>query len=206
MDIKDKRRIIENMVPMDDLMFRLLAEHEEFLLELLRTVYDDPLLEIVEFEPQKEIKYLHWKGVRIDVLIRRSDGRLVAVEMQKSSEEDPFRRVRFVSEIASLYDTDEGTLYRDITQVDVIYITKLDFLGEKKCIYHVKPCKMETGEVFEDGSGYILINAEIKDGSDLSELMTIYSEPDAYDYVKFPDTSKFNEHAARSLPPLQAVR
>ena len=194
MEVKYGKRIIETMVPMDDVMFRLLAEHEEFLLELLRTVYHDPYLEIVEFQVQKEIKYLQWRGVRIDVLIRRSDGNLVAVEMQKSSEKDPFRRVRFVSDIASLYDTDEGTPYRDISDVDVIYITKLDFLRGKKCIYHVKPCIMETREVFEDGSGYILINAEIKDGSDLSELMTIYSEPDAYDYVRFPDTTKYKNY------------
>ena len=34
------------------------------------------------------------------------------------------------------------------------------------------------------------MNAQVKDGSPVSELMTIYTEDDAYDYEKFPVTSR----------------
>ena len=47
----------------------------------------------------------------------------------------------------------------------------------------------ETKEVVDDGLYRIFVNATVKDGSDASELMDIFTKSDKYNYDKFPKTS-----------------
>ena len=47
----------------------------------------------------------------------------------------------------------------------------------------------ETKEVVDDGLYRIFVNATVKDGSDVSELMDIFTTSDKYNYDKFPKTS-----------------
>lgn len=42
----------------------------------------------------------------------------------------------------------------------------------------------------DNGFHEIYVNTKIKDGSDVAELMKIFSECDTYDFKKFPKTSK----------------
>ena len=47
----------------------------------------------------------------------------------------------------------------------------------------------ETGEIINDGWKRVFLNTKVKDGSDVSRLMTIFTEDDAYDDQRFPYTS-----------------
>ena len=48
----------------------------------------------------------------------------------------------------------------------------------------------ETGEIQDNGLQEIYVNTKIDDGTDIAELMHIFTVPDAYDFVKFPKVSK----------------
>lgn len=48
----------------------------------------------------------------------------------------------------------------------------------------------ETGERLDNGLTEIYVNAQVKDSTATSELMTIFTEGNAYDDEKFPATSK----------------
>ncbi len=86
--------------------------------------------------------------------------------------------------------TDTGSEFKDILDLCIIYISKSDFLGEGKTVYHIDRIIRETGTIVENGFREIYVNAANKDGSDISKLMTIFTESNAYDDVLFPVTSK----------------
>ena len=70
----------------------------------------------------------------------------------------------------------------------VIFISKKDFFGKGKTIYHIDRVLRETGDVVDNGFYEIYVNAEIDDKSDIAELMKIYSSPDVPENSKFPKT------------------
>lgn len=61
-------------------------------------------------------------------------------------------------------------------------------------MYHVNRVIQETGSVVYNGFREIYVNAEVKDGSIVSSLMTIFTDNDAYDIMNFPETSKRKHH------------
>lgn len=73
--------------------------------------------------------------------------------------------------------------------VCVLYIAKFDIFGTGRPVYHVKRIVEETGEIVYNGFEEIYINAEARDGSDISELMQVFTEGAAYS-EKFPVTSE----------------
>lgn len=59
----------------------------------------------------------------------------------------------------------------------------------KKTVYHIDRIVRETGEVLDNGLQEIYVNTKINDGSDIAELMRIFTEVNAYDFEKFPKVS-----------------
>lgn len=70
-----------------------------------------------------------------------------------------------------------------------IYISKFDMFKSGKTVYHVDRVIRETGEVVENGLQEIYANTKIDDGTDVAELMYIFTKKDAYDFQKFPKVS-----------------
>ena len=60
--------------------------------------------------------------------------------------------------------------------------------GGDHAVYHVDRVVRETNEVVYNGFDEIYVNATARDGSDVSELMTVFTEDEAYNN-KFPYTS-----------------
>ena len=56
--------------------------------------------------------------------------------------------------------------------------------------YHIDRCIRETSEIVSNGMTEIYVYAKARDGSDLSKLMEVFTEPDKYDFERFPATSK----------------
>ena len=59
-----------------------------------------------------------------------------------------------------------------------------------KTVYHIDRVVRETGEVQDNGLQEIYVNTKIDDGTDIAELMKIFTVSDAYDFEKFPKVSK----------------
>ena len=60
----------------------------------------------------------------------------------------------------------------------------------EKTVYHIDRVVRETGEVQDNGLQEIYVNTKINDGTDIAELMHIFTVPDAYNFEKSPKVSK----------------
>ena len=178
------------MNPIDDEFFRKMAEDPEFCQEILQVILGDRELVIEEVIPQDAIKNLQGRSVVLDALCRKCDGSYCHVEVQKSNDDDHIRRVRYNSSCITTNIVDVGSRFENVPDVYVIYISKSDFLHTGLTICHVDNVIRETKEVVDDGLYRVFVNATVKDGSDVSELMDIFTESNKYNYEKFPKTSE----------------
>lgn len=58
----------------------------------------------------------------------------------------------------------------------VVYLSEFDVFHKGYTKYHVDSVIRETGEIVKDGLERIFVNTEIKDGTELSELMSCFLE------------------------------
>lgn len=180
----------ENLNPIDDLMFKVMSDEDDFCMEIVRTVIGDKELIIVEPKQQFSIANLKGKSVVLDLLCKKEDGTLLNVEVQKAESEDHERRARYNAALLSARYTVKGAEFEKIPDVVIIFITKKDFFKKGKTVYYVDRVLRGLGEVVYNGITEIYINASVNDGSDIAELMQIFCKDDAYNYSKFPITSK----------------
>lgn len=176
--------------PIDDDLFKKMAEGVEFCQEIIRVILDDHDLQVIELKDQNSVKNLQGRSVVLDVRCINHLGEHITVEVQKSDGDEHQRRVRYNSSCVTANITDPGSKFKDVPELCAIYISKRDFFGKGKTIYHVDRVLRETGEVVDNGLTEIYVNAHVKDGSPTSELMTIFTQDDAYDEEKFPVTSR----------------
>ena len=89
---------------------------------------------------------------------------------------DDIRRTRFHEGIITANTTPKGSAYKDVPNVVVIYISEYDAIGTKELITKVHRMYKREGEYveIEDGQLIIYINATVRDGSLLSEMMEIF--------------------------------
>ena len=148
-DFDEKRRIVERLRPIDDAFFEKLLEDREVCEEILQVILDDPNLTIMEVIPQGSIRNLQGRSVRLDALCKRSDGSFCNVEMQKSNNEDHFRRVRYNGSCITANISDPGIDFKEVPDVYMVYISAFDIMNAGKCVYHAATTVRETGSVLE---------------------------------------------------------
>lgn len=72
--------------------------------------------------------------------------------------------------------------------VCVVFISTFDIFNGSLPLYHVDRIVRETGKVVDNGFEEVYVNTKIKDNSEVSELMDIFVNDNAYN-SKFPKTS-----------------
>ena len=72
--------------------------------------------------------------------------------------------------------------------VCVVFISRFDIFKGKLPLYHVDRVIRETGEVINNGFEEVYVNSVVDNGSDVSQLMKVFTEGDCYN-DKFPKTS-----------------
>lgn len=100
----------EKFNPIDDVMFTKMAEEPRFCEEIIRVILGKPELCVVEVRPQDQVTNLKGRSVRLDVLCRLADGTLVNVEVQKYSDEDHEKRVRYYGSVLTAEHTPKGVI------------------------------------------------------------------------------------------------
>ena len=174
--------------PIDDKLFSKMAEERDFCEEIIRVILGDPELKVIDHHPQEVITNLKGRSVQLDAVCRLSDGRILNVEVQTYGGEDHQRRVRYYGSVLTANRTPAGTAFQDVVNVCIIYIARFDIFGEGKSVYHIDRVVRETGDIVYNGMEEIYVNAEARDGSDVSELMQVFTEGAVYS-TKFPVTS-----------------
>ncbi len=193
--MSNKARIREQakkLNPIDDLMFRKMAEDINFCEEILRVIMQDPELTVLESTPQFSGTNLQGRSVIMDAKCRTGSGKEVNIEVQQANDDNHQKRVRYHAAILTTNITDPGLKFEHIPDVCIVFISRFDIFKGKKALYHVDRIVRETGEIVNNGFEEIYVNAKARDGSDVSELMKIFVEDEAYNN-KFPHTSE-NKH------------
>ena len=174
--------------PIDDLMFKKMAEDKAFCQEILQVLLEDPGLVVVENRPQWAGTNLQGRSVILDALCRLGSGVETDIEVQKSDDENHQKRVRYNGAVLTANITDPGTEFENVPDVGVLFISKTVFFKRNHAVYHVDRILRETGELVENGFTEVYVNATVKDDSRASRLMTVFTDSDAYS-EEFPETS-----------------
>ncbi len=94
--------------PIDDLMFRKMAEDVGFCEEILRVILEDNELKVLETIPQWTGTNLQGRSVILDAKCVKSDGRQVNIEVQKEDDDDHQRRVRYNGAILTTQNLEQN--------------------------------------------------------------------------------------------------
>lgn len=182
------REEAKKLNPIDDLMFRKMAEDKEFCQEILRVILEDHHLTVLEAIPQWTGTNLQGRSVILDAKCIKGNGIQVDIEVQRADDDDHQRRVRYNGAILTTNISDPGIKFKDIPDVCVVFISRFDLFQGNFPLYHIDRTVRETGEVVDNGFEEIYVNAKIKDNSEISELMEVFVNDTAYN-DKFPKTS-----------------
>ena len=176
---------VRNLRPIDDVCFEYLAAQPGVCREMLRTILEDPGLEVKEVTVQSSERNLYGRSVRLDALCTLGSGRLVNIEVQRSDNDDHLKRARYNAAVITSKNTNPGDNFKDIPDLIVVYISEFDFLKQNLTTYHIEKVIRETGTPVDDGLHEIFVNTVVKDGSDISDLMSCFKRPE-FDDPKFP--------------------
>ena len=197
--MSNKARIREDAMklnPIDDAMFVKMAEDMGFCEELLQVILGDKKLQVLENHHQHVVKNLQGRSCTLDLLCRLGTGHTVLVEVQKADDDDHQRRVRYESAVLTANITDPGTRFEKVPDVISVFISRFDVFASNYASYHVDRVLRETGKMVDNGAMEIYVNAQIDDGTDIADLMKVFSQDAVYDN-KFPKISarkrKFKE-------------
>ena len=175
MDINQKKnRYLEKIKQlrlMDDTFFNSCFDGNIPCMEVvLRAVLGNDRLRVTEVITQQSVPNLYGRAVRFDALA--TDGETIYdVEIQRSDEGAIPRRARFNSSMIDSREVSKGTLFPDLPETYVIFITEHDVWKRGKPLYKVRRTFEDTEEIFDDGAHILYVNGEYQSESPLGRLM-----------------------------------
>lgn len=175
MDMEQKKiRYLEKIKQlrlMDDTFFNSCFDGNIPCMEVvLRAVLGNDRLRVTEVITQQSVPNLYGRAVRFDALA--TDGETIYdIEIQRSDEGAVPRRARFNSSMIDSREVSKGTLFPDLPETYVIFITEHDVWKRGKPLYTVRRTFEDTEEVFNDGTHILYVNGECQSESPLGRLM-----------------------------------
>ena len=175
MDMEQKKiRYLEKIKQlrlMDDTFFNSCFDGNIPCMEVvLRAVLGNDRLRVTEVITQQSVPNLYGRAVRFDALA--TDGETIYdIEIQRSDEGAMPRRARFNSSMIDSREVSKGTLFPDLPEAYVIFITEHDVWKRGKPLYTVRRTFEDTEEVFNDGTHILYVNGECQSESPLGRLM-----------------------------------
>ena len=162
---------IKQLRLMDDTFFNSCFDGNIPCMEVvLRAVLGNDRLRVTEVITQQSVPNLYGRAVRFDALA--TDGEIIYdVEIQRSDEGANPRRARFNSSMIDSREVSKGTLFPDLPETYVIFITEHDVWKRGKPLYTVRRTFEDTEEVFNDGTHILYVNGECQSESPLGRLM-----------------------------------
>ena len=183
--LEEKEQKVKDLRPIDDVFFEVLADDVGFCQEMLRIILGDDNLKVTDVIVQSSERNLYGRSVRLDALCILGNGKKCNVEVQRSDNDDHVRRVRFNAANIAVKDSQSGTKFSELEDIIVVYISETDIFEGEKVLYHVDSVIRETGTIINDGLERIFVNAEVKDGTTVSEFMDCFLKKEVSN-PKFP--------------------
>jgi hypothetical protein len=191
MELKSKQRFMEaigTLNPIEDAVFRKMAESIEFCEEILRVFLQEPKLRVVSNHSQHSVTSIEGRSVILDAYCELEDGRKVNVEVQNANNTDHQRRVRYYSSVLTTSLMKKGDSFDKVPNICIVYVCNFDIFGLNKSLYIIKRIIDKTEVELDNGLQEIYISP-VNDGSLIAELMRVFTESDVYN-LKFPVTSE----------------
>ena len=162
---------IKQLRLMDDTFFNSCFDGNIPCMEVvLRAVMGNNRLIVTEVITQQSVPNLYGRAVRFDALATDGEN-IYDVEIQRSDEGAVPRRARFNSSMIDSREVSKGTLFHDLPETYVIFITEHDVWKRGKPLYTVRRTFEDTKEVFDDGAHILYVNGECQSESPLGRLM-----------------------------------
>jgi len=162
---------IKQLRLMDDTFFNSCFDGDIPCMEVvLRAVMGNDSLRVTEVITQQSVPNLYGRAVRFDALATDGEN-IYDVEIQRSDEGAIPRRARFNSSMIDSREVSKGTLFPDLPETYVIFITEHDIWKRGKPLYKVRRTFEDTEEVFNDGAHILYVNGECRSESPLGRLM-----------------------------------
>ena len=199
MDVRRKEYLekIKQLRLMDDTFFNSCFDSNIPCMEVvLRAVLGNDRLRVTEVITQQSVPNLYGRAVRFDALATDGEN-IYDVEIQRSDEGAIPRRARFNSSMIDSREVSKGTLFPDLPETYVIFITEHDVWKRGKSLYKVRRTFEDTEEVFNDGAHILYVNGECRSESPLGRLMHdfFFSDPNyMYSDVLAERVRFFNEY------------
>ena len=191
MELKSKQRFMEaigTLNPIEDAVFRKMAESIEFCEEILRVFLQEPKLRVVSNHSQHSVTSIEGRSVILGAYCELEDGRKVNVEVQNANNTDHQRRVRYYSSVLTTSLMKKGDSFDKVPNICIVYVCNFDIFGLNKSLYVIKRIIDKTEVELDNGLQEIYISP-VNDGSLIAELMRVFTESDVYN-LKFPVTSE----------------
>ena len=175
------RKIVADMTLMDDDFMAVVLADPKCAQLFLRIVLERDDLIIKGAISHYEIKNLGGHSVILDLYAEDVDGKLYNIEIQRSDWGASPKRARYYSSMMDANSLKAGADYRNLPETYVVFVTENDVLKGGCPIYHIERVNTQTGELFNDGTHILYVNAQIKDDTPLGRLMKDFSCTSATD-------------------------
>ena len=168
MDTEEARRArcreaVQSFTLLDDVFMTAVFQDSLPCVDLvLQIILNRPNLRATRVVTQDTLKNLHGHDLRFDIHAF-ADGQEFNIEIQRAKKGAAPRRARYHSSIMDANALSEGADYEKLPESYVIFITETDVLGKGKPLYAIRRMIEDDGDVFDDGSHIVYVNASVMD-------------------------------------------
>lgn len=147
-----KKRIAEYHLT-SDLFAGKVFEDLEASQELCRILLQNDKLMLRSVKTQYVIRNLKNHSVELDILAEDVERNFINIEIQMYRENAPFRRSRYYLSSIDMDILEKGKPYQSLPDVTIVYLTKNDFIGDKRGCYNIgrKPDGQDVTMRLENG-------------------------------------------------------
>ena len=166
---------------------------------MLRIMLNNDKIKVRKVGVQQWLQNLYGHSAQLDILAEDEHGTQFNVEIQRSDEGASAKRARFYCGALDMHFLDTGEKYEALPDSYVIFITENDVLKKGWPLYNVQRCLTGNGEVFEDGSRVVYVNAACQDDTPLGRLMQDLNCKDPANTVNYFKSTKEGEANMTSI-------
>lgn len=111
LSLEEKRKKVQDLRPIDDVFFEVLADDTDFCQEILRVILEDENLTVTDVIVQSSSRNLYGRSVRLDALCTLGNGKKANIEVQRFHSDDHAKRVRFNASVITAKESQTGTAF-----------------------------------------------------------------------------------------------
>ena len=181
---EQQKKLVGQFSLFDDLFFSVVMQDKDTAEYVLRLCTGMPDLRLISSNIQQCVKNLVGKSATLDFIAEDSDGNVYNIEVQNADDKRGFgpKRSRFHHSIIDASLVPKGVEFDQLPELYIIFITPFNPLkkyGHNKIAYY-KTSNLD-GVEWNDEVHEIYLNAEVKDGSALSEMLQYFKTADPND-------------------------